>query len=51
MNELIIALAGGVVGFAVGFVTCAIFGRLDSDKGHNYGETDEHELLAKGTDS
>ena len=46
MNELLIAFAGAVVGFAAGFVTCALFGRLDSDKGHNYGEPDEHELFS-----
>ena len=45
MNELFIAFAGAVVGFAVGFVTCALFGRLDSGNGQAYGEPDEHEQM------
>ena len=47
MNELFIVFAGAVVGFAIGFVTCALFSRLDSDNGHNYGEPDEHEMQFK----
>jgi hypothetical protein len=42
MNELVLAFGSAVVGFSIGFVTCALFGRLDSDKGHNYWESDEH---------
>lgn len=40
MNEFVLALASAVVGFSIGFVICALFGKLEDDRGGSYGEQD-----------